>query len=255
MCLIAFNWKNHPRYKLILIANRDEFYQRKTLSAHFWDENREVLAGKDLEGGGTWLGITKSGYWSALTNYRDIANLKSQAPSRGMLTFDFLNQKPSPTIYLSSIAEKAPDYNGFNLLVGNTEELCYYSNYQSEIRSLGAGLYGLSNHLLDTDWYKVEKIKDKLQKAIQDDMLEQGDLFDLLFDKEKPEDARVQQTGLPLDRERMLSSMFIESPNYGTCSSTVLLIDYQNQAQFFERVYNTQDKIVRENSFTFKIES
>jgi uncharacterized protein with NRDE domain len=255
MCLIAFNWNNHPQYKLMVIANRDEFYKRKTQSAHFWDENPALLAGKDLEAGGTWLGFHQSGRWSALTNYRDIANLKAVAPSRGMLTTNFTVADIHPEDYLKTIAPHADEYNGFNLLVGTLDELYYFSNYQNEIRKLEAGLYGLSNHLLDTNWYKVEKIKQNFSQAIQSNRLKTSDLLELLYNPEKPTDNRVQQTGLPFERERMLSPMFIESPEYGTCSSAVILLDYDNQVTFHERLYNAADKQVKEQIFRFKVEA
>lgn len=253
MCLIAFSWNQHPNYKLILVANRDEFYKRKTQAAHFWEENPNILAGKDLEAGGTWMGFNKGGKFAALTNYRDIQNLKSVAPSRGDLTTQFLDKKLQPYDYLESIAENAYQYNGFNLLVSDLKEMYYFSNYQNQIRRLDAGLYGLSNHLLDTDWYKVVQLKAKLLEAIQSPEIDIATLLDVLHNPDKPEDAFVQQTGLSMDRERMLSSMFIESEDYGTCSSSVVLIDYSDRISFTERIYNTNDKQVNEQNFMFEV--
>ena len=254
MCLIAFNWNNHPTYKLILIANRDEFYHRKTRSVHFWEDNPNILAGKDLEAGGTWMGVSKKGKFTALTNYRDIANLKTEAPSRGMLTMDYLNNGQHPKDYL---AEKAPDakaYNGFNLLTGTSDELFYFSNYENKIRKLESGLYGLSNHLLNTPWYKVEKVKQKLSESIQKNSIDVQILLNLLNDPEKPEDSLVQQTGLPMDKEKMLSSMFIESPDYGTRCSSVLLIDYNNHVSFTEKIYSKDQEKTEENTFELDFE-
>lgn len=253
MCLISFSWQNHPEYKLILVANRDEFYRRKTQVANFWEENPQILAGKDLEAGGTWMGIHKNGRFSALTNYRDIANLRANAPSRGQLTTNFLQNQVSPEAYLQSILPKAEQFNGFNILVGNLDELYYFSNYENQIKKLSAGLYGLSNHLLDTDWFKVKKAKLKLAKNIEHNQLNINNLLDLMWDKEIPEDEMVQQTGLSLERERMLSPMFIQSPDYGTCCTSVLLVNWNNEISFTERVYNHPQKPYFQQTFEFKV--
>jgi uncharacterized protein with NRDE domain len=255
MCLITFNWQNHPQYKLIVVANRDEFYKRKTQAAHFWQEDEQLLAGKDLEAGGTWLGIHQKGRFSALTNYRDLANLKSVAPSRGQLTSDFLLNEHLLPDYLQTIAPKAAEYNGYNLLVGNLlqNELYYFSNYQNQIQALSAGLYGLSNHLLDTNWYKVRQAKAKLAQAIQKPHISAIDLLDLMHDSIIPPDEQVQQTGLSMDKERMLSAMFIQSPDYGTCSTAVVLVDWQNKVEFWERLYNTPDNTIQEQNYTFQL--
>jgi uncharacterized protein with NRDE domain len=255
VCLIAFNWQNHPKYKLIVVANRDEFYARKTQSAHFWQEDSHLLAGKDLEAGGTWLGIHQNGKFAALTNYRDLANLKTQAPSRGYLTADFLLQFHTLPTYLQNIAPRAATYNGYNLLTGNlsANELYYFSNYQNQIRKLTQGLYGLSNHLLDTEWYKVQQVKTKLAQALAQNQVSAGELLTLMHDSVIPPDSQVQQTGLSLEKERMLSPMFIQSPDYGTCSTAVVLVDWQNRVEFTERLYNTPTREPVEQTFRFEI--
>lgn len=252
MCLLTFAWKTHPQYKLIFASNRDEFYQRNTAPAQYWDSTPNVLAGKDLEAGGTWMGINKNGRFTALTNYRDLKNLKTQAPSRGMLTLDYLQGHESPEEYLEQIFKNIDAYNGFNLLAGTPEDIYYLSNYEHKIRKLEAGIYGLSNALLDSDWFKVNRLKTKFNEIIQQADFTTQTLLDTLQDTTKPSDDQVQQTGLPMDKERMLSSMFIESPNYGTCSSAVILMDYDNQVSFVERVYNTGNDEVKEQSFSFK---
>ncbi|MDX2305337.1 MAG: NRDE family protein [Microscillaceae bacterium] len=256
MCLIGFNWKNHATYKLILLANRDEFYQRKTAAAHFWEDYPGILAGRDLEAGGTWMGIHTQGRFTALTNYRDLKNLKAAAPSRGDLTVNFLKTDISPKLYLEQIAPQADAYNGFNLLVGTLDELYYFSNYENKIRGLKPGLYGLSNHLLDTPWYKVQKIKDKLSEELQKDSIDIEMLLKALYDLEKPKTAQIQQTGLPQEQEKMLSSVFIESPHYGTHASSIWLLDYDNRLTFIERRYHNQDHPgkVTEQQFELKFE-
>jgi uncharacterized protein with NRDE domain len=253
MCLIALSWQQHPQYKLILVANRDEFYRRKTLQAHYWSDNPSILAGKDLEAGGTWMGVCQNGKFTALTNYRDIQNLNPQAISRGNLTAQYLQSDLAPFEYLKGIAMESKQYNGFNLLVGDERNLYYYSNYEGQVRQLKAGVYGLSNHLLDTAWYKVKKLKMKFKEYLQENQVQVSELLDLMHDTEKPADSEVQQTGLDMERERMLSPMFIESAEYGTCSSTVLLIDYDNRVQFTERVYETAYRAASEQTFRFEI--
>ncbi|MCC5944806.1 MAG: NRDE family protein [Bernardetiaceae bacterium] len=235
MCLIAFQWKKHTQYKLILIANRDEFYNRPTQPAHFWASPPDLLAGKDLEAGGTWMGVSKKGKFAALTNYRDLENIKENAPSRGHLVLDYFRTSERATAYLSQIATKAEAYNGFNLLLLEADELYYFSNYQNQIQNLQPGLYGLSNHLLDSDWYKVRKAKQGLEAITQNPYFDKNELFKLFKDRSQPEDKQVQQTGLPLEKEKMLSSMCIVSPDYGTCSSSLLLIDYEDNMYYEER--------------------
>ena len=253
MCLLTFAWKTHPQYKLIFASNRDEFYQRNTAPAQYWDNAPNVLAGKDLEAGGTWMGINKNGRFTALTNYRDLENIKSQAPSRGQLTLDYLQGSEAPQAYLEDIFSNIDAYNGFNLLAGTPEDIYYLSNYEHKIRKLEPGIYGLSNALLDSDWFKVNRLKTKFTEVIQQADFSTQTLLDTLYDTTKPNDDQVQQTGLPMDRERMLSSMFIESPNYGTCSSAIVLMDYNHQVSFVERVYNTGNGAVKEQNFSFKV--
>lgn len=253
MCLLTFAWKTHPKYKLIFASNRDEFYKRNTAPAQFWQDQPQVLAGKDLEAGGTWMGLNKNGRFTALTNYRDIANIKSNAPSRGMLTLDYLTGNDSPQAYLEDIFEGINDYNGFNLLVGNTEELYYLSNYQNKITPLSPGIYALSNALLDSDWFKVQRLKEKFTDIVDNQAIEEGVLLDLMYDPTRATEEEVQRTGLPIERELMLSSMFIKSPNYGTSSSATMLIDYDNRISFTERVYNIETSEKLDQNFSFEV--
>lgn len=255
MCLITFSWDQHPKYKLVLLANRDEFYSRATAAASFWDDYPKLLGGRDLEAGGTWMGMHHSGRFSALTNYRDPQNIKEQAPSRGFLTSDYLIKNQSPYAYLKALHSKANDYNGFNLLVGNLQEIWYYSNYEHEVRNLEAGLYALSNHLLDTPWYKAEVARQLLAEALEQDHISVSYFLDALHNTQKPADELVQRTGLAIEKERMLSSMFIESPNYGTHSSSVLLMTHEGELEFTERRYLNADGKPSEQTFRFNIEN
>jgi uncharacterized protein with NRDE domain len=252
MCLIFLAVNHHPDFKLIVAANRDEFYNRKTAPAEFWKDNPEVLAGRDLEAGGTWLGITKKGRISMITNYRDPKNINPNAPSRGQLVLDYLTSRVSPEAFLQSLEPTAKSYNGFNLLTGTPDEMWYCSNYRDGVQELRPGLYGLSNHFLETPWPKVEagkkKMKELLSKAFKPE-----DFFSLLYDDKVAADALLPDTGVGLERERVLSSMFIKSPGYGTRCSTVVMIDNAHQVFFTERVYDLETFSFTENSYTFKI--
>ncbi len=238
MCLITFAWDYDPVYQLILVANRDEFYARPTENAHFWPEHPNLLAGKDLSAGGTWLGLNRQGQFAALTNYRDPAQFARAALSRGELPLHYLTGGSSPQSYLAQIQPRAEQYNGFNLLVGNSNDLFYYSNYENKSRKLASGLYGLSNHLLDTPWHKVSTAKARLKAAIAANELTPDGLAMLLHDSNLPPDPLVQQTGLPLEQERVLAPLFIASPNYGTCCTTVVLISRRGEVFFQEKIYN-----------------
>ena len=166
MCLILFGWKAHERFPLVLAANRDEFYERPSAPAAFWEDEPDLLAGRDLRDGGTWLGITRSGRLAALTNYRDPASLKAGAPSRGGLTADYLRGRESPEAYLDRIGPAADRYNGFGLVCGNRDELLFFSNRGGQER-VRAGVHGLSNRLLDTPWPKVKRGRGALQELLR----------------------------------------------------------------------------------------
>lgn len=237
MCLILFSWNNHPKYKLIVAANRDEFYARPSSQAQFWEENSSILAGRDLEAGGTWLGIEKSGLFAAVTNYRDLSSIKETAISRGNLTKDFLESKFDPEDYLKKIATKKDQYNGFNLIVSDLKKFYYYSNKEDRIKNLESGIYGLSNHLLDSPWPKVENGKILFENIIKREEFTNEELFKLLQNVDQAQEELLPSTGISKDWEKALSSIFIKTPDYGTYCSTVLLVDYDDNCQFTERTY------------------
>ncbi len=251
MCLIFFSLKQHPTYKLIVAANRDEFYNRKTAVAHFWEDHPTILGGRDLEACGTWMGINKAGRISLLTNYRDPQNINPNAPSRGQLVSDYLLTKDEPKTYLESIDKNGKTYNGFNLIVGNPDTLWYYSNYRQGITEITPGFYGLSNHLLETPWPKVIRGKEKLKPVLSQIQIDPGQIFEVLYDDQRAVDDQLPNTGLTLERERALSSMFIKTENYGSRCSTVVLIDYNNNVLFTERVYDLQTFQFTTQSFQF----
>jgi uncharacterized protein with NRDE domain len=253
MCLIFFSLRNHPTYKLVVAANRDEFYSRRTAAADYWSDHPELLGGRDLEAGGTWMGISKSGRISLITNYRDPKNIDPHAPSRGQLVSDFLIGKESPKDYLNRISQNGKQYNGFNLIVGNADDLWYYSNYRDGVDEIYAGLHGLSNHLLETPWPKVVRGKKKMEDLLRLPVIHPDLLFELLFDDALASDEKLPDTGIGLERERVLSSMFIKSPGYGTRCSTVVLIDKKNNVIFSERVFDLTTFQYSERKFEFSI--
>jgi uncharacterized protein with NRDE domain len=238
MCLILFAYRVHPEYKLIVAANRDEFYNRSTAPAHFWEDSPEILAGRDLEKMGTWMGVTKGGRFAALTNYRDPMELAEGKRSRGELVADALNYKANLKEYMQDLEKNNERYPGYNLVAGDINELYYYSNIGQEIQKLEPGIYGLSNHFLNTEWPKVLIGKEGLSKILNhknEDIVEE--LLTLLRNSDTCSDELLPKTGVTLEWERILSPLFIKSEYYGTRSSTVLLMS-EKEIQFMERVFS-----------------
>ncbi|WP_078428448.1 NRDE family protein [Alkalihalobacterium alkalinitrilicum] len=253
MCLINFAYKCHPQFDLILAANRDEFFIRPTEQAGYWTEFPGLIAGKDLEQGGTWLGITTNGKIAALTNYREVRE-KSNEKSRGGLVLDYLKSEIDPVEYLKIVKEFKDNYLGFNLLSGTVEDLYYFSNRENVIRKLEPGIHSVSNALLNTSWPKVERGKTLIEQAIKE---EQGDLVARLLasltNDEKAEEQYLPNTGVGLELEKQLSSVFINMGGYGTRCSTVVTISKSKQVTFCERTYVEGQDTYDDRSFAFTI--
>jgi uncharacterized protein with NRDE domain len=255
MCLILLAIRKHPSYKLILAANRDEFYERPSEPPHFWKDAPSLLAGRDLVAAGTWLGITRKGRIAAVTNYRDPANMKPDAPSRGKLVSGFLLSDLDSASYLDRVREEKDFYNGFNLILGTWDQITWYSNRSEQVTPLLPGIYGLSNHLLDTPWPKIVRAK-----TLFTDLLYAGrqispeSLFLLLQDQTVPPDDTLPHTGVPLEWERILSPIFITSPAYGTRSSSLVLIDMEDRVIFMDRTFNGSSEPVTTCEFRFALE-
>lgn len=238
MCLLFFAYECHPRYRLILAANRDEFYRRPTEAAHFWETHPWVLAGRDLEMLGTWMGITRSGRFAALTNFRDPSAQITNPKSRGMLVSNFLCSNESPERYMLEVANDRTLYNPFNLLVGDLSKLLYFNKQSSRAVELKPGIYGLCNHFLDTPWPKIQKSKQALASYIENmTFIEPQCLFEILSDTELAQDHELPKTGISQELEKFLSSIYIQGTDYGTRSSTVLLIDRNQHVIFREKSY------------------
>jgi len=236
MCLILFAWKAHPRYRLVLAANRDEFHQRPTNAADFWPQHPEVLAGRDLQAGGTWLGVTRSGRFAAVTNYRE--PLAPETPlerSRGELVTDFLTGGRQPLEHAENLRGSFSSYRGFSLLIGAPDSLVCVSNRQAQESEVVDGCHGLSNHLLDTDWPKVKSGRTRLERLLLGDRVDPEALFDVLTDRGRvPGDMPAGADDNEI-RRHLMNHYFIVSPEYGTRSATVLLIDRDGGATFIER--------------------
>ena len=253
MCLIVFANNLIEDYKLVFAANRDEFYERPSEQVEFWSEYPDLLAGKDLKAGGTWMGITKQGRFAAITNFRDLKNHKNDAPSRGNLTVDFLNNDISPEEYYNKLKPTLNNFNGFNLLLGNVDQLYYFSNKTEDIQKLEPGIHGISNAILDTPWPKVEKSKIQLQRLIEYKKIHPWEILNILDDTSSAKDEELPDTGVGLELERVLSPIFIKSEKYGTRSSTIVTVDKQNNVRFVEKTYFANSGRFSNKDFNFII--
>lgn len=255
MCLIAFAYDAHPKYRLIMAANRDEFYGRPTAPAHFWEDHPKVLAGRDLEKMGTWMGVTKGGRFAAITNYRDPSEEMPDARSRGTLVSDYLTSNELPGEYLAKVKAEKDKYNGFNLILGDRSSIYYFSNQADTIQELSPGIYGLSNAALDTPWPKVTKSKKRLSECMSQESVSSDCLFDLLADDKRADDQILPETGVGTELERILSSVFIQTEGYGTRASTALMIDRDNHVFFKERSFSSgQQKPSDVAEYDFQLE-
>lgn len=224
MCLILVAWRAHPDYPLVVAANRDEFFARPAAEAGWWHDAPSVFAGRDLEAGGTWLGLGRDGRFAGLTNFRDPQRNRDGTPSRGALVADFLRGRESTAEALARLQFEGPRYNAFNLLVSDGDSLGIYESASGSARLLEPGLHALSNHLLDTPWPKVTAGKSRLARALRA-LPDDTPLCELLRDDRPAPDAELPRTGVSLAWERMLSSAFIRAPGYGTRCSTVVTRD------------------------------
>ncbi|WP_067515979.1 NRDE family protein [Endozoicomonas ascidiicola] len=239
MCLIVFSWQPDTATPLILAANRDEFYQRPTDSVQYWDDHPDVFGGRDLEAGGSWLAINENSRFAAVTNYREMPSVTT-ARSRGELVNNFVTGSQSAHDYLHGIKQQANQWSGFNLLVMDNTGIYYFSNRAGDIdiAPLPAGIYGLTNHLLDTPWPKLIKAKDDFSHAIsQTASIDSNQLVELMHDSTQPSIEQLPDTGVGKELEKLLSSCFIASPNYGTRNTSVLVLNDEGILQWTEQNY------------------
>lgn len=238
MCLIVFAWHVIPDMPLIAAGNRDEFYDRPAKPADWWEDYPQIYAGRDLQGGGTWIGVTREGRFAALTNIRAPSEMRDDAPSRGALVTNFLAGTMSPDEYITELKTQQQEYNGFNLLIGDSKQLVWYSNRgdgdERNGKALGPGIYGLSNSLLDCAWPKVVRTKAQFASLLCQGAPEDA-YFEMLTDTTCASDCRLPKTGVSIERERLLSAVCIESPDYGTRVSTLVKLNGGTQPVLIER--------------------
>ncbi|HEX4151819.1 MAG TPA: NRDE family protein [Steroidobacteraceae bacterium] len=252
MCLILVLWRARPEYPCVLAANRDEFHARPSAGAHWWTESPGILAGKDLQAGGTWLGVGRDGRFAALTNFRNGAPARSDAPSRGKLVTEVLESGASVADSLDRLRSAGPRYNPFNMLLSDGQRLGVYESVTGQGRELGPGVYGLSNHLLDTPWPKVRNAKMRLSSALTD-LSDENAILRLLRDERPAPDHELPRTGVRLEWERLLSSAFIRAEEYGTRCTTLLRIDRDGEAQFDEWTWDKTGGETAHETFRFDV--
>ena len=249
MCLIVLSLGQHPDYPLILAANRDEFHSRPTQDAHWWPDKPDVLGGRDLQAGGTWLALHKTGRFATLTNFQDAQPPSPKLRSRGHLVTGFLDSNSTPRDYLGMIDEDA--YAGFNLIVGTVNEVAYLSNREQGTRELAPGTYGLSNALLDGPWHKVESSRHKLASMLVTDAINETSLMRLMNDRNKAPVDEVEKGRLDFNTAHAITAPFIVMPEYGTRCTSVVLANNNGNWQFAERRFSPSGEISGESRFSF----
>lgn len=254
MCLIILATHAHAQYPLILAGNRDEFYDRPAETASIWKTKPELIAGKDLKAGGTWLGISKTGKIAALTNHRDMKDIKENAPSRGHIVKNILTSNLSVPEYLQELHSSARKYNGFNLITGDSNQLYYFSSVKNSYREIPPGIYSISNAFLDTPWPKTEWSKNRFESIIRNESYDDEAVFELLLNKTRYPKEQLPHTGLPVDLEKAVSAVFIKTENYGTRCSTVVRVNKESELFFEERSFEAgTDKISGIAQFNVRI--
>ena len=251
MCLLVIAVEQHPDFPLIVAANRDEFHDRPTREADWWPDRPDVLGGRDLQAGGTWLAVNRGGRFAAVTNYRDARHESAKLRSRGHLVANFLASNDGPLDYLRSI--EGDRYAGFNLLVADIGSAAYLSNRGAPMRELDAGIYGLSNATLDDPWTKVTRSKAKLAALIGGDDVNETTLLRLLNDGEKASATEVESNGLTFETAHALTAPFIVMPEYGTRCSTILTIAASGNVQFAERRFDPRGRATGDSRFAFDL--
>ncbi|HEY4213193.1 MAG TPA: NRDE family protein [Steroidobacteraceae bacterium] len=268
MCLLVIAWQAHPRYRLVVAANRDEFHERPAAPMAKWPAPNDLLAGRDLRSGGTWLGLDRRRRFGVVTNFRDLQRPNANAPTRGELIPRFLSGEAAPGPFLGDLAPVANDYSGFNLLLSDTESLWYASNRAAGFaRALTPGIYGLSNQFLDTPWPKLERVRGRFEAWLTQSAGGAGKsgpqpapeasaeatevLFAILNDRSRVSaDAELPQTGLSPEWERVLSAPFVLNPDYGTRCSTVVLIEAGGAATIAERRFDREGQVTGNSHWT-----
>ncbi|MBT8085579.1 MAG: NRDE family protein [Woeseia sp.] len=248
MCLIVFAWQQHPRCKLVLVANRDEQHARPAAPMGWWPDQPNVLAGRDLQAGGTWLGISRSGRFAVVTNYREYFRAPPAKLSRGKLVRDFVVGDKTPLAFSQGL--NGDDFAGFSLLTADNESLCYTTNREDPPQLLAAGVYGLSNATLDTPWPKLTRSRDGLHKLLERDEINPNSLMNLLADT-TPAAVKDIDDELPVDLARAVSAPFIKTETYGTRCTSVVLVENDGSVLVAERRFDASGNRSGENQYLF----
>jgi uncharacterized protein with NRDE domain len=254
MCLLVFAWNIHPRYRLIFAGNRDEFHDRPAAPMGWWRDPPGILAGRDLQAGGTWLGLSRTGAFGVVTNYREMQRPTPGMPSRGTLITSYLLAAQGPAPFLSELKSHADKHAGFNLLLADSSRMRYASNRaRSFEQELTPGVHGLSNHLLDTSWPKLARTRERFDKLIVQPDPDLENLLLMLGDRQVAADDSLPDTGIGLDWERLLSAPFIVNERYGTRCSTVVRIGYDGLVDVRERRFDRDGRNTGEQAFEFQV--
>lgn len=251
MCLIAFAWQSHPEYKLVLVANRDEFHRRPSQALHWWPDKPDVLAGRDLQASGTWLAANRKGRFATVTNYREQQRPDRKLRSRGELVSNFVTSDVSASEFVNSISGEK--YAGFNFLAADNEELVYVSNRGDGPTRLPPGIYGLSNASLDTPWSKLVRSREKLRALIDSNAINETTLMELVADRTTAPVSDVEAGSLPFEFAKALTAPFIVSPDYGTRCSTTLLWSRTHKIAVSERRFNEFGMSIGESRVSFEL--
>jgi uncharacterized protein with NRDE domain len=250
MCLLVLAWQSHPRYRLVVAANRDEFHEREAAALSLWPPPAQILAGRDLRAGGTWLGLGRGQRFGVVTNFRELAEPRPAAPSRGGLIPRFLEGADGPADFFAALAGQAAGYAGFNLLLSDAESLWYGSNRATPFaRALAPGVYGLANELLDTPWPKLLRVRAGFEAWLARGALDADELLTLLADRTPAAIASEPTGGLPRDWARALSAPFVLHAQYGTRCSSVLLVGSDGTRQLTERRFAADGSASGERRF------
>jgi uncharacterized protein with NRDE domain len=250
MCLVSIAYKAHPDYPLLVAANRDEYHQRPTAVAQFWEEYPNLLAGRDLQAGGTWMGVTRGGRFAAITNHRNPARTPAEPRSRGFLTLDFLRGESSAPHYLEALNTQAEQYAGFNLILGDAGQLWYLSNTERRVQQLPPGIYSLSNALLHSNWPKQQLASSHMRGCIDAEVNHRA-LQAAVSSRVQVEENRLPDTGVGLELEKLLSAPFIVSADYGTRATTSLSLDSQGQGDWLETSFAATGRAVGQQRWRF----
>lgn len=252
MCLVVLAIGQHPRFPLVLAANRDEFHARPAKQAHWWPDKPDILGGRDLQAGGTWLALHRNGRFATVTNFRDAEPPSPRFRSRGHLVTDFLESDLEPSAFLETVDENA--YAGFNLIVGTATEVAYLSNREEGTRTLEPGTYGLSNALLDGPWHKVESSKRRLSALLDSGDINETSIMRLMNDREKAPVSEVDKGRLDFGTAHAITAPFIVLPDYGTRCTTAVLVDGDGNWRFTERRFDRSGSSIGESRFQVTVQ-